>query len=131
MRTKHRTLLMIDAFVDLILGGVLLLFPAGCVGFLGLPRTNNYFYASILGAVILGIGVALAAELCGAPLGIRGLGLGGAIAINLCGGGALAFWLLCVPLDLPTRGFIVLWLVAILVLGIGVAELATRSWKYD
>jgi hypothetical protein len=130
MKTKHRILLAIDALVNLLLGGILLGFPAGFVGFLGLPSTNTYFYASILGAVIFGIGIALAAELYGAPHGVRGLGLGGAIAINLCGGGVLAGWLVFVPLDIPCRGFIVLWSVAVLVLGIGLAELVMKSWKY-
>jgi hypothetical protein len=131
MKTEHRILLAIDAAVNLLLGGILLCFPAGFVGLLGLPPTNTYFYASILGAVIFGIGVALAAELYGAPHGVRGLGLGGAIAINLCGGGVLAGWLVFVPLHIPIRGFIVLWSVAVLVLGIGLAELVTKSWKYE
>lgn len=126
-----RYLLAIDAGANLVLGGILLWLPAGSVRLLGLPSTSTYFYASILGAVLVGIGVALAVELFGAPHGRRGLGLGGAIAINLCGGGALAFWLVFVPLNIPTRGFIVLWSVAILVVGIGVVELATRSWKHE
>jgi hypothetical protein len=126
-----RNLLAIDAVINLVLGGVLLCLPASSVRFLGLPSTSTYFYASILGAVLFGIGVALAVELFGAVQGIRGLGLGGAITINLCGGGVLVFWLVFVPLDIPTRGFIVLWSIAILVLGIGVVELATRSWKHE
>jgi hypothetical protein len=130
MKTTHRILLAIDAAVNLALGAVLLCFPAGLVGLLGLPQTNTYFYASILGAVILGIGVALCVELAGARKGARGLGLGGAIAINFCGGGALAVWLLFVPLTLPLRGLIVLWTVAVLVVGIGVVELASKPWRY-
>jgi hypothetical protein len=128
---ETRNLLAIDAVVNLLLGGVLLCSPAGSLRLLGLPSTQTYFYASILGAVIFGIGVALAAEFYGAPHGVRGLGLGGAIAINLCGGGALVLWLLFVPLDIPTRGFLVLWSIAVLVLGIGIVELLTRSWKHE
>jgi hypothetical protein len=130
MKGKHRVLLVVDSVVNLALGVLLLLFPAGLVDVLGLPATNTYFYASILGAVILGIGVALLVELYGAPAGVRGLGLGGAIAINLCGGGALLVWLVAVPLGLPLRGRIILWVVAVVVLAIGLAELAARSWKY-
>ena len=131
MKKKHKVLLAVDGIVNLILGAILLFFPAGLVKYLGLPATNTYFYASILGAVILGIGVALFMELFGASEGIRGLGLGGAIAINLCGGGALLMWLLAADFDLPLRGTILLWAVAILVLVIGLAEIAAKAWKYD
>jgi hypothetical protein len=129
MKSKHKVLLAIDGIVDLVLGAILLFFPAGLVELLGLPLTNTYFYASILGAVIFGIGVALLLELYGAPSRIRGLGLGGAIAINFCGGGALVVWLLAVPLSIPLRGHIILWVVAIVVLIIGLAEIATKSYR--
>jgi hypothetical protein len=130
MQKKHRILLAIDAVVNLLLGALLLLFPAGVGELLGLPQTSTFFYASILGAVICGVGIALALELLGGAR-VRGLGLGGAIAINLCGGGALLAWLLAVPLGLPLRGTITLWVVAVLVVGIGIAEIAARSWVYD
>ena len=129
MKSKHKVLLAIDGIVNLVLGAILLFFPAGLVELLGLPLTNTYFYASILGAVIFGIGVALLLELYGAPSRIRGLGLGGAIAINFCGGGALLVWLLAVPLSIPLRGHIILWVVAIVVLIIGLAEIATQSYR--
>ena len=131
VKTKHRVLLAIDAFVNLLLGVLLLSFPAGVLGLLGLPPTNTYFYATILGGVIFGIGVALCIEWWGAPQDVRGLGLGGAIVINLCGAGVLLTWLLLGGLDLPTRGQVVLWGVAVVVLGIGIAEIAARSWKYE
>ncbi|MGD9254062.1 MAG: hypothetical protein PVG92_09035 [Holophagae bacterium] len=119
----------IDAFVNLILGGLLLLFPAGVLDFLRLPQVSHHFYTSILGAVIFGIGLALLVDLFGADRGIRGLGLAGAITINLCGGGALLLWLLFHPFDIPARGQAVLWSVAIIVLGIGTVELGTGSWR--
>jgi hypothetical protein len=130
MQTKHKVMLAIDAVVNLLLGLVLLLFPVGVVELLGLPRTNTYFYASILGAVIFGIGIALMIELRGADRGVRGLGLGGAIAINVCGAGALMVWLLVGNFDIPIRGYIILWSVAVVVLGIGAAEIAAKAWKY-
>ena len=131
MEPKHWTLLALDAFVNVLLGVLLLLFPAGMLELLGLPPTDTLFYATILGAVILGIGFALVLELWGAPRGVRGLGLGGAIAINLCGAGALLLWLLFGGLDLPLRGRGILWAVALAVLGIGVAKIATHSWKHE
>ena len=131
MKNKHRVLLFIDGCINLILGVILLFFPAGIVELLGLPPTNTYFYASILGAVIFGIGLALFIELYGASSHVRGLGLGGAIAINLCGGGALLAWLVFVPLSIPLHGRTILWIVATLVLIIGLAELVSKSWEYE
>jgi hypothetical protein len=96
-----------------------------------LPSTNTFFYTSILGGVIFGIGIALGLEWIGVPKGIRGLGLGGAIAINLFGGGTLLFWLLFGNLGLPTRGQVTLWIVAVVVIGIGLIELVSKSWKAD
>ena len=106
-----------------------MLLPAGVLNVLGLPPVSHHFYTSILGAVILGVGLALLVDLFGAARGIHGLGLAGAITINLCGGCALLFWLLFYPFDIPVRGHAVLWSVAIVVLGIGIVELATWSWQ--
>ena len=126
MRSKHKTLLVIDAIINLILGVLLLFFPAGVVELLGLPLTNTNFYPSILGAVLFGIGVALLIERYGASKNIRGLGLGGAIAINLCGAGVLLLWLLITPFDIPLRGIVVLWSIAIIVLIVGFVEIIAK-----
>lgn len=131
MKAKHKIMLAADGIVNLVLGVLLLLFPAGVLTLFGLPPTDTFFYASILGAVLLGIGAALLIELWGSQKGIRGLGLGGAIVINICGAGALALWLLFGHLNIPLRGYIILWIVAIVVLGIGFAETAAGAWKYD
>jgi hypothetical protein len=116
--------------VNLVLGAIFLFLPVGLVEFLGLSPINTYFYASILGAVIFGLGFALFLELYGVQAHVRGLGLGGAVVVNLCGSGTLLVWLVAVPFDIPLRGKIVLWLVAILVLAIGLVEVAAKSWKY-
>jgi hypothetical protein len=129
MKSKQEIPLGIEGIVNLFLGAILLLFPAGLVELLGLPLTNTYFYASILGAIIFGIGVALLIELYGARSRIRGLGLGGAIAVNLCGGGALLVWLLAVPLSIPLRGHVILWVVVTVVFIIGLAEIAAMPCK--
>ena len=130
MSSKHKVLLAIDAVVNLALGVLLLFFPWGTAALLGVPQTDVTFYPSLLGAVIFGIGVALAVELLGEPSSIRGLGLGGAIAINLIGGTVLVVWLVAAPFELPMRGHITLWTIAVVVLGVGLAELVTRSWRY-
>ena len=49
MEKKHQVLLICDSIINLILGIILLLFPAGVIDFLGLPQTSTYFYPSILG----------------------------------------------------------------------------------
>ncbi len=129
MRPVDKRLLVIDAVVNLALGVLLLLFPAGIVAMLGLPATNTNFYASILGAVLFGIGIALLIERFGEHRNIRGLGLDGAIAINLCGAGVLLLWLLLVPFDIPVRGKIILWSITISVIVIGIVELLAKRGK--
>ena len=129
MQRRISVLLAIDCIVNLLLGILLLLFPSGLLNYLGLPPTNSYFYTSTLGGIIFGVGVALGLEWSGKPEGIRGLGLGGSIAINFFGGGTLLYWMLFGDLVLPLRGWITLWVVAILVIGIGIVELISKSWK--
>ena len=131
MKTKYKILLIIDCFVNLLLGLLLLLFPLGVIDLLGLPVTNTNFYPSILGAVIFGIGLALLFELAGYAKQFRGLGLGGAILINLVGSSALIFWLLFGSLSIPLKGHIILWAVGLLVFFIGIVELVAKSWTYE
>jgi hypothetical protein len=127
MKSKHKTLLTVDGAINLILGVVLMLSPVGVLNVLGLPETNTDFYPTLLGAVLLGIGVALFIELFGSKKNIKGLALGGAIAINLIGAGALAIWLLAGSLEIPTRGYILLGSVVFIVLAVGIAEIMTRA----
>ena len=56
------TLLMIDAAINLALGFLLLIFPLDLFQFLGLPLEVPSFYASILGGVLVGLGIALLIE---------------------------------------------------------------------
>lgn len=125
MTPRRRSLRIVDGIVNLLLGVALLLFPAGLIELLGLPTTATYFYTSILGGVIFGIGVALLMGLKGESRRLQGLALGGALAINLCGGGVLVYWLLFGQLVLPLRGYLVLWVVTLTVLVIAAAELVT------
>jgi hypothetical protein len=116
--------LTIDAVVDLILGLALLLFPAGLPRWLGLPTANPPFFASLLGAVLAGIGLALLAERFRARIGMAGLGTAGALLINFCGAAALVAWLASGRLALPARGAVLLWTVGIVVLALGILETA-------
>ncbi len=131
MKLKNKILLLIDGIVNIVLGILLLLFPMGVIDFLGLPQTNTNFYASILGAVIFGIGLALLFELAGHAKHFRGLGLGGAILINIVGSMVLFYWLIFGSLDIPKKGQMVLWIVGAIVFLIGMVELATKSWIYE
>lgn len=119
---KRTFLLKADAIVNLILGILLMAFPAGLVKTLGIPMEIPAFYATILGGVLFGIGLALLMECYWKSSPLSGLGLGGAIAINLCGGGVLAIWLLSGALNLPFRGQILLWFLVLLLIGLSFLE---------
>lgn len=127
--SKKNLLLVIDGFVNLALGILLVFFPAQFIVTFDLPKVETFFYVNILGAVLFGIGIAMLLEHFMGTNGITGLGIGGAIAVNLCGGGALVYWLLFGDLNLSPGGSIFLWGIAIIVLGIALAELLTRTWK--
>ena len=120
---KIKILLIIDALINLSLGILLLVFPPRVVEALGAPIPESNFYANILGAVLFGIGVALILECSRDKSGVVGLGVGGAISINICGAGVLALWLLFGDLEIPARGTVFLWSLAILILGISLIEL--------
>ena len=119
---NRSTLLKADAVINLVLGILLMTFPTGLVKALGLPMSDPPFYATILGGVLFGIGLALLVECYRKSDRFIGLGLGGAIAINLCGGFVLAAWLLSDKLTLPLRGHIFLWFLVLLLVGISLLE---------
>ncbi|MEJ2222537.1 MAG: hypothetical protein P8X80_17245 [Desulfobacterales bacterium] len=119
---NRSTLLKADAAINLILGILLMAFPAALVKALGIPMSDPPFYAAILGGVLFGIGLALLIECYRKSSRFIGLGLSGAIAINLCGGCVLAAWLLSDKLSLPLRGQIFLWALVVLLVGISLLE---------
>ena len=119
---KGKTLILIDAIINLFLGLVLLAYSNVIVDIFGLPETNDKFYPTILGAVIFGIGIALIIEYRRKNL-IIGLGLGGAISINLVGGIVLVFWLIFGELRIPIHGTVILWILAIILVGLSLLEL--------
>ena len=124
MKTSRR-LLYIDAGINLVLGCILVVFPAPIVSLLGVPETQPAFYPSILGAVLFGIGIALVVE----NIKGKGLGLLGAVSINLSGGIVLGTWLLFGGLQLPTRGWVFLWALVVLLVGISTVELLAQLKK--
>jgi hypothetical protein len=122
-------LLRIDAVINFLLGILLLLsipFPQQLSEFLGVPTIEQGFYSSILGGVLIGIGTSLLLESSRQThQQMIGLGIAGAFVINLCGGTLLLGWLLFGNLDLPLRGSIFLWIIAIILLGVSSVELIT------
>ena len=121
MIMKKHPLLLLDAIINLLLGVLLMIFPRPLVDFLGMPSAINAFYPSLLGAVLFGIGIALLLHQYLPKIG--GLGLGGAVSINLCGGMVLTYWLLMGGLELPTRGFVFLWVIVLILMILSVMEL--------
>lgn len=123
---SSQRLLIADACINFVLGVLLLLsipFSSQLTGLLGVPEIENAFYPSILGAVLVGIGIALAIERARVgSVGHAGLGLSGAIAINLCGGLVLGAWLILGRLALPTRGWIFLGVLDLLLVGVSILE---------
>jgi hypothetical protein len=119
----NRALLFADAVINLVLGLLLLSYPEWLVEALGMPPVETTFFPNVLGGVLFGIGLALLIAFRG---GREGLGLDGAIAINLCGAGVVAGWLVVAPRAIPPRGKITLWIIVLLVVGIGLIELQQR-----
>jgi len=126
---KKPIVLFVDAFINLALGLLLLTFHPRLVNALGVPKTEDRFYPTILGAVLFGIGLALLIEYFKKPGGLSGLGLGGAVAINLTGGIVLALLLLLGGLALPLRGQVFLWSLVAVLVGISSLELIIHYRK--
>lgn len=124
---QKQMILLVDSIINLLLGVIILLFPFGLNSFLSLPKESNYFYTTILGAVLVGIAIALFIETFWQRKGISGLGLSGAIVINLCGGLALVLLLIFGTLTIPIYGRIILWLLVVAVIIIGIVELFVKS----
>ena len=119
---EKEKILVIDALINFILGILLLAFSGPVVDFLGVPPSEQTFYPNILGAVFIGITIALLMEYYKKPGGMTGLGLGGAISINICGGIVLMIWLASGYLSIPLRGHIFLWFLAIALVVISLYE---------
>jgi hypothetical protein len=124
---RKKALLTLDGVVNLALGVLLALFPRNVAEQLGLPVPSSSFYASILGGVLVGIGLALLIQRFKRSPGTTGLGMEGAMVINFAGAAVLVVWLISGQLDIPTSGYVLLWFVALLVLGIGCAEIIWRA----
>jgi hypothetical protein len=124
---NRKSVLLIDAIVNFVLAFLLGIFPEGVISYLGLPLVSNPFYASILGGVFFGIGIALLIGRSARNRSSDGLGLRGAIAINLSGGFVLALWLLFGSLDVPIHGKIIMWALVVILFVLSTVELFTQK----
>lgn len=121
---RRSGLLVIDGIGNVVLGGLLLCFPVRLAIWLGIHNAGSGFYASLFGAVLVGIGLALLIEVVPRSQQTRGLGLFGALTINLCFGVVLGGWLVFGHLQLPARGLVVLWALVAILVGLSSLELA-------
>jgi len=119
-------LLLLDAFINYLLG-VLCLFYPFVAEMMGVPVVENAFYPNILGAVLFGIGIALTIEYFKEQIGWTGLGLGGAVVINLSGGIVLMIWLVFGNMTIPFRGHLFLWILALILVFISSIELVVHT----
>ena len=87
-----------------------------------MPVDESRFFPSVLGAVLFGVGVALAMEWRRPASNPAGLGLAGAIAINVCGGLGLGYWLVLGKLQLTFPGYLVLGGLALVLMGLSAVE---------
>ncbi len=126
--SKER-LLELDGVGNLLLGIPLVASPQSVAAFLGIPTAADPFYALILGAVFVGIGVALLVERFRPNL--AALGIAGAAAINLVFGLVLTGWLLLSDVVLPLRGSLFLWALAVVLVGISGFEAASLVGTRD
>lgn len=125
---KKPKLLFLDAAINLILGILLIIFSDKVVTAFGAPESSTKFYPNILGAIFIGITIALILEYYRRPSSPAGLGLSGAIAINLCGGIMLIIWLIIGSSSFHPRGLIILWILAIILVSISIIEwVASKS----
>jgi hypothetical protein len=126
---SRRVLLTVDGLINIVLGVALMAFPAKLVSLLGVPNARPAFYPSVLGAVLVGIGIALILELRRPRASLAGLGLAGAVAINVSAGLVLAGWLVFGGLSIPFRGHVLLWGLVLVLVGLSGAELVLQ-WRH-
>lgn len=126
---NRSSVLIVDALISFVLGAVLAVFPKSLIDLLGLPATEATFYPRLLGAVVIGIAIALVYECRRSANERSGLGLGGAIAIDLSAAAFLGCWLIFSWMTLPLRGALVLGSVTTLLISVSVLGFVAQRQK--
>ena len=101
-------LLWVEMLCKLAAGLVLLIAPTTTAAVLGLPRPGSGFWPRLLGATLVGQGIASALQAGVATA--RGLALGGSVAINLAAAGFLLAAVILTPPP-ARRGRLLIWLI--------------------
>ncbi len=127
---KINVTLLVDAAINYFLGLVLLFHSPVVAACFGIPPALTGFYPNILGAVLFGIGIALTVEAVKKEgQSHTGLGLMGAVCINLSGGLVLMLWLIFGGLAIPMKGMVILWVLALVLVGISTVEILNTLKK--
>ena len=113
-------LLLANALLFLVMGAILAAIPAATIAAIGLPAAQPGFYRRLLGAALIGIGLAL--MMTALPAGLSGLGLDGAIAVNLSVAVMLAFLLLTGARKTPAGGKRLLWLLVLVLVALSALD---------
>ncbi len=125
-RRSH--LLTVDGVANLLFGIAVLACPEPFFRTLGLPWPGHSLYSTILGGVLVGIGLALIREGHSKAGVTAGLGLWGAVAINLSAGLVIAGWLLFSGNEsVLAPGRMVLWALVLFLIGLSVAEIVAQQ----
>jgi len=124
---RESTLLELDGFGNILLGLPLVFYPKGVTRLLVISSGEATFYPIILGAVFIGIGIALLVQRYHPSL--KGLGLTGAMIINLTFGLALMSWLISKGAEMTSFGNLLLWLLVAVLVGLSLIEWFSLSAK--
>jgi hypothetical protein len=118
-------LLWIEACLKLGTGLALVTTPRMLARLLGLPSADQPFWPRLLGALLVGLGIASLLE-------VRmqgGLGLAGSVAVNLAGSAMIAALLILGRAGKTMRGRFLLWLAAAALVILGLVEIAYAAPK--
>jgi NO-binding membrane sensor protein with MHYT domain len=116
-------LLWIEACLKLGTGLALVTTPRMLARLLGLPSADQPFWPRLLGALLVGLGIASLLE-------VRmqgGLGLAGSVAVNLAGAAMIITLLILGRAGKTMRGRFLLWLTAAALVILGLVEIAYAS----
>lgn len=115
-------LLWLETLLKVLAGLPLMVAPIATAKLLGLPAPSAPLWPRLLGALLVGVG--LAAYIQGSTVTGKGLGFVGAIVINLLAAGVIAALLVLDRAAQTTRGRSVLWVTVVILVLLSLLELA-------
>lgn len=121
--SSERSILAANAGLNILLGIVILLLPVTGGGWFGLPDATPFLFSSVLGAVLVAVGLALLVQRAGGS----GLGLGGAAVLGLLGAGAAFAWLGLGGSAIPAPGRWVVAAAALLAIALAGLSMTSRD----